>query len=302
MSWQSAIILGIVQGLTELLPVSSSGHLVMVEKLLGLRLTDLSFEIALHVATAAAICLFLRGELAAMFGALIPRGDGAPAVEAERRGRGRTLLVALIVGTVPAVVVGLVAYDAIERVFHSVGLTVAMLPVTGVFLLSTRWAEDRGFGVGPLLALLIGIAQAVAIIPGVSRSGLTVGAALLLGVKKDEAVKFSFLLSLPAILGGAVLKLAKAGAESASGSAAVFGAPASNLITSNSMVSGGVASGGAAVFHVGTPALLIASAVAFVFAVLGARTLLGVVRKGKLEYFGYYCILAGVAGLIYTWR
>lgn len=283
MSWQSAVILGIVQGLTELLPVSSSGHLVLVEKLLGLRLTDLSFEIAMHVATAAAICFFLRGELTSIFRGLLPRAAAGPAGDDGTRRRGRALLLALVVGTVPAVVLGFVAYDAIERAFHCVGLTVAMLPVTGVFLVSTRWARDRGLSVSPLLALVIGVAQAVAIIPGISRSGLTVGAALLLGVKKEEAVRFSFLLSLPAILGGAVLKLAKAAGESAPASGAAAAAAPS-----------------AAVSHVGTPALLIASAVAFLFALLAARTLLGVVRKGKLEYFGYYCILVGVAYLIYT--
>ncbi len=283
MSWQSAVILGIVQGLTELLPVSSSGHLVLVERLLGLRLTDLSFEIAVHVATAAAVCFFLRSELASMLGALTPRAAAAASADAGERGRGRALLIALVIGTVPAVVVGLVAYDAIEKVFHTVGLTAAMLPVTGVFLLFTRLSRDRGLGVSPLLALLIGAAQAVAIVPGVSRSGLTVGTALLLGVKKDEAVKFSFLLSLPAILGGAVLKLAKAAGPASDAASGLAAAPS------------------AAVSHVGAPALVVGAAAAFAFALLAAKTLLGVVRKGKLEYFGYYCILAGVAFLIFTW-
>ena len=281
MSWQSAVILGIVQGLTELLPVSSSGHLVLAEKLLGLRLTDLSFEIAVHVATAVAVCFFLRSELASMLRALVPWGAGVG--DAATRGRGRRLLLALVVGTVPAVVFGLVAYDAIESVFHCVGLTVAMLPVTGVFLVSTRLAKDKGLEVSPLLALVVGVAQAAAIVPGLSRSGLTVGTALLLGVKKDEAVKFSFLLSLPAILGGAVLRLAKAGGGSAPDAAAALAAAPQ------------------AASHVSTPALVVGSAVAFVFALVAARTLLGVVRRGKLEYFGYYCILVGVAYLIFTW-
>jgi undecaprenyl-diphosphatase len=189
-----------------------------------------------------------------------------------------------VIGTVPAVVVGLVAYDAIERVFHTISLTAAMLPVTGVFLLFTRLARDKGLRVSPLLALAIGAAQAVAIIPGVSRSGMTVGTALLLGVRKDEAVKFSFLLSLPAILGGAVLELAKAGAGPASDAA-------SGLASTPSVTAS----------NVSATALVIGSVTAFAFALLAARTLLGVVRKGKLEYFGYYCILAGVAFLILTW-
>jgi undecaprenyl-diphosphatase len=276
--------LGIVQGLTELLPVSSSGHLVIVEKLLGLRLTDLSFEIAVHVATAAAVCFFLRAELASMLRALTPRAAGLAPADSGGRGRGRALLIAVVIGTVPAVVVGLVAYDAIERVFHTISLTAAMLPVTGVFLLFTRLARDKGLRVSPLLALAIGAAQAVAIIPGVSRSGMTVGTALLLGVRKDEAVKFSFLLSLPAILGGVVLELAKAGAGPASDAA-------SGLASTPSVTAS----------NVSATALVIGSVTAFAFALLAARTLLGVVRKGKVEYFGYYCILAGVAFLILTW-
>ncbi|MBN1503805.1 MAG: undecaprenyl-diphosphate phosphatase [Candidatus Eisenbacteria bacterium] len=286
MSWQSAVILGMVQGLTELLPVSSSGHLVLAETLLGLRLTDLSFEIAVHVATAAAVCFYLRAELVSMLRALVPWG-AASSSEQGVRDRGRTLLIAVVVGTLPAVVVGLVAYDAVERVFHSVGLTVAALPLTGVFLLSTKLARDRRLGVSPVLALVVGLAQAVAIIPGISRSGMTVGAALLLGMKKDDAVKFSFLLSLPAILGGAVLKLAKDAGESA---AAASSAGAVDLASPTP----------AAASHLSTTALLVGSAVAFVFALIAARTLLGVVRRGKLEYFGYYCILAGVAFLVFT--
>jgi undecaprenyl-diphosphatase len=135
---------------------------------------------------------------------------------------------------------------------------------------------------------VIGIAQAIAIIPGISRSGLTVGAALLLGVKKDEAVRFSFLLSLPAILGGAVLKLAKAGVESAPGAGAVTGAAPAAVSS-------------AALPGVSGPSLVVGTLVAFLFALIAAKALLGVVRRGKLEYFGYYCILVGAAFLIYTW-
>jgi undecaprenyl-diphosphatase len=271
--------------------------------MLGLRLTDLSFEIGVHVATAAGICLFLREELVAILSSIIPgrTRSGASSIggppggdthnerasegtAAGTKRRGRALLLALVIGTVPAALAGLVAYDQIERVFHSVRLTVMMLPVTGLFLMSTRWAKDKELGVSPLLALLIGAAQAVAIIPGLSRSGLTIGAAVLLGVKKEEAVKFSFLLSLPAILGGAVLKLVKAGTQAGAAAPSV-GFPSVGSLS-------------------GVPpaTLAVGLAVSFFFAVIGAKTLLRVVRKGKLEYFGYYCVLAGVAGLVYIWH
>ena len=274
MNWLTALILGIVQGFTELLPVSSSGHLVLFEKILGVELRDVSFEITVHVATAAALCLVLRREIWLMLRSIQTGGLKGGDTQAkgvrlgmsdQERRRGRLLILAVIIGSVPAVLVGVAASDQIEAAFHGVTLTLAMLPVTGIFLILTRWARDRDRDVRGLRALIVGVAQAIAILPGISRSGLTVGTGLFLGVTKEEAVKFSFLLSIPAIGGGAVLKLFKG--------------------------SGGVPS-------VGAQNLAIAAVVAFFSALLAARVLLRVVKRGKLEYFGYYCVLVGVLGLL----
>ncbi|MCX5800963.1 MAG: undecaprenyl-diphosphate phosphatase [Candidatus Eisenbacteria bacterium] len=287
MNWWTALILGIVQGFTELLPVSSSGHLVLFERLLGVRLTDASFEITVHVATAAALCLVLRREIWLMLrsilpagtsqvvdsktGGFLPGGSVGSQVEGSQneRRRGRLLILAVVIGTLPAVLVGAVASDKIEAAFHGATLTVAMLPLTGVFLILTRWAQDRGRDVSKLRALIVGVAQAIAILPGISRSGMTVGTGLFLGVTKEQAVKFSFLLSIPAIAGGALLKLAK---------------------------------GSSGVPSVGAQNLAIASVVAFLSALLAARVLFGVVRRGKLDYFGYYCLAVGVLGLLFLAR
>ncbi len=262
MNWLNAFVLGVVQGLTELLPVSSSGHLVLAEKALGLVLSDLSFEISVHVATALGLCLILRGELKVMFRSLLPSG-----LSEEDKNRGRSLLLNVLVGSVPAVLVGLLAAEQIEAMFHGPTLTFAMLPVTGVFLLLTRWSRENGVALRPGLAFLVGVAQAVAVLPGISRSGLTIGAALLLGVKREEAVRFSFLLSLPAIAGGAVLQL--------------FG----GLGTESTP---------------GVDVLVIGSITAFACAVFAAKVLLRLVKRGKLEYFGYYCIVVGAVGLLVT--
>jgi undecaprenyl-diphosphatase len=262
LDWFSALVLGLVQGLTELLPVSSSGHLVLFEKALGLELSDLSLEISVHVATALGLCFVLRSELVTMVRSIVPAG-----LSTERKKLGRSLILNVVVGSVPAALVGLLASHQIRAVFHSPTLTFAMLPVTGAFLLTTRWSRDKGLGLSPPVALLVGAAQAVAILPGISRSGLTICTALLLGVRREEAVKFSFLLSLPAILGGAVLEFA---------------------------------GGGRAGSAVGTEALAIGSLVAFGSAIFAASILLRLVRRGKLEYFGYYCLAVGATGLLLT--
>ncbi len=234
---------------------------------MGVGLDDISFEIAVHVATALALCVVLRKELKTILLALLPVGIFSDSVGAETKARGRVLLVAVVVGTIPAVLAGLAFTGPLEAVFHDVRLTLAMLPATGVFLIATRMARDRTRSVSLLIALAVGTAQAVAILPGISRSGLTIGAALFLGVKKEEAVKFSFLLSLPAILGGALLHLVQAGGAEAGPSAG---------------------------------AILVGSAAAFVCALGAASLLLGLVRRGKLEYFGYYCVCVGAVGLLYT--
>jgi undecaprenyl-diphosphatase len=262
LDWFSALILGIVQGLTELLPVSSSGHLVLAEKALGLDLSDLSFEISVHVATALGLCLILRNELGIMARSLLPFG-----LSPETKKRGRSLLLNVLVGSIPAVIVGVLASDQIKAVFHGPTLTFAMLPVTGAFLLLTKWSREKALELGPGLAFLVGAAQAIAILPGISRSGLTIGAALLLGVRKEEAVKFSFLLSLPAIAGGAVLEFSQ-------------GLPAESTL--------------------GLDVLAIGSVTAFACAIFAAKVLLRIVRRGKLEYFGYYCLLLGTLGLFLT--
>ena len=194
-----AFWLGIVQGLTEFLPVSSSGHLVVFQSLLGIEVGDgLLFEIAVHLATLFAIVIFYRrriGELVA--GAL----RGSP--DAWRYGA------KLALDTLPAVVVALLAGDWVRAQFASPGVAGSCLLVTGGILWTTRRSVVRAVGEEPswAAALLIGCAQAFAILPGISRSGTTVAAALLLGVRSDRAAEFSFLLGIVAIAGAAVITL-----------------------------------------------------------------------------------------------
>ncbi|MBI3178513.1 MAG: undecaprenyl-diphosphate phosphatase [Deltaproteobacteria bacterium] len=273
MSLHDAVILGIVQGLTEFLPVSSSGHLVLGGHLLGLKEPHLLFEIVLHVATLIATLLFYRASLVEM------ARDSVRALGAWRRGSLQAALaahpaarlVALIaVGSLPTAAVGLTFRRSLEAMFASPALVAAMLLVTAALLLSTRWAPAAGRGVAGMRwrdALLIGLAQGIAIAPGISRSGATIGCALLLGLDRELAARYSFLLAVPAILGALVLKLAGAG-PSAPVDLAAF------------------ASGFVAALLVGMLAL---------------AALIPVVRRGKLSYFAAYLVPVGVAGVILLW-
>lgn len=202
--WEAAL-LGLVQGLTEFLPVSSSGHLVMVETLLGQADESLVFEIAVHVGTLGAILVFYHRRIVALVGGAL-RGEADAWRYAMKLG----------VATLPAVAVGLGLRDLVEALFARPAATGVALLVTGAFLWTTRRTvrtarlPEPGWG----QAVLIGCAQALAITPGISRSGTTVAAALALGVAPLAATEFSFLMAVAAIAGAAVLALPEARAAS----------------------------------------------------------------------------------------
>jgi undecaprenyl-diphosphatase len=202
-----AFVLGIVQGLTEFLPVSSSGHLVIFGALLGVEdESSLLFEVALHVATLVAIVIFYRRKIASLIIGVL-RGDG------EAVAYGGKLLVA----TLPAVGIALVARDEIERAFAEPTLVALCLIATGAILWSTRRTLLTASASIPswFAALLIGCAQALAILPGISRSGTTVAVALALGVAPLAAAEFSFLMGIIAIAGAAVLMVPELGSVGA---------------------------------------------------------------------------------------
>lgn len=206
MSPLEAALLGLVQGTTEFLPVSSSGHLVIGEELLGAKQPGILFEIAVHVATLLSVLIFYRGRIAALARGVLAGEGGAFAYVAK-----------LGVATLPAVVAALAARDFLEGLFERPWVSGAGLLATGALLRTTRATLPRARGGEPSFAqaLAIGCAQAVAIVPGVSRSGTTVAAALALGVAPLPAAEFSFLMSIAAIAGAAVLQVPEAAAAEA---------------------------------------------------------------------------------------
>lgn len=261
-----AVLLGVVQGLTEFLPVSSSGHLVIGAQILGFEEPGIVFEVFLHLGTLVAVTLVFQRELRQMVRALfVPPAVRRADPELTRSFRWD---VNIIVATLPAVVVGLLLKDAIDRIFATVVVTYAMLAVTGILMLLTPRLIERGAEVTWPRALAIGVAQAMAIMPGLSRSGSTIFAGMLLGISRETAARFSFIMSIPAILGAAVLKLGD-----------LLAAPP--------------AAGDLAALAAGTLASVATGYGAIVL-------LLHVARRGKLFWFGYYCL--AVSGLGFAWH
>lgn len=269
-----ALLLGALQGATEWLPVSSSGHLALAQFYLGVSV-PLFFDLLLHVGTLIVVTLFLRKDIVRIVRAVLSglaqfsSGKSARSVWWEDPDRRMALLV--VAGSVPTAAVGFLFERPFESFFDSPAAVGAALMITGVFLALLRWAPmPRGDGAPGLLdALLVGLAQGLSVAPGISRSGSTIGAALFRGVDREMAVRLSFLMSIPAIAGAAAFK--------ATGSA--IGAAAEH-------------------WPVYLAGLLASAAVGWACLWLLVR----IVRGAKLHYFAPYClglgalVLASAAG------
>lgn len=262
MSWIEALILGIVQGLTEFLPVSSSGHLTIGSALLGLSGEEnLTFAVAVHAATVLSTIVVLWKEVSILF-----RGFFSFKWNKETQ-----MVCKILISMIPVGIVGLFFKDYVEAIFGSGLLIVGcMLLLTAALLAFSYYAKPRQKEeISFKDALIIGIAQACAVLPGLSRSGSTIATGLLLGDKKEQVAKFSFLMVIIPILGEAFLDLMKGG----------FSADESGIST-------GV--------------LLTGFVAAFVSGTIACRWMINLVKNGKLVYFAYYCVAAGVFAIVYS--
>ncbi len=257
--WE-ALLLGLVQGATEFLPVSSSGHLVLTEALLGVREGGLLVEVTLHTGTLLAVLVYFRHRLAWLVARSLTRGPEGP--QAHR------YILWLLIGTLPAAAVGLLLEDSIAAVFESTQAALWGLMVTGVILFTSRWARPRQTRPDGPAGLAMGLAQAVAILPGISRSGSTIAVGLWAGTDRREAAEFSFLLSIPAIGGAAFLHLLDL-FEGGAGAVAPL--------------AGGLVMGLVASFLSGLAAIAL---------------LLEVLRRRGLAPFAWYCWGVGIIGLL----
>jgi undecaprenyl-diphosphatase len=268
-----ALWLGVLQGVTEFLPISSSGHLVLGKAILGVHTAGVAYEVFVHFGTFLAILTIFWGDvwntLKAVGRALRHPSPGTWH-ESYRKDPFFRLAVLICLGTIPILVVGLLFEQEIEAAFSSPLFVSLALIVTGTFLLGTRWIKPHDTRFGMVRAFVIGVAQAFAILPGISRSGSTIAAAMYSGVERSEAARFSFLLVLPAILGATILE----GSE---------------------LLQTGLPSQGALTFLVGTLAAYCSGAIAL-------KWLLGVIRRGRLDRFAYYCYAVGLFGLIWFTR
>jgi undecaprenyl-diphosphatase len=265
MNWLEVLVLGIIQGLTEFLPISSSGHLVILQRLFGIQSDNVLLEVTVHCGTLLSVAVVFWQDLKRLIQAFF-KGLPHPVI-ASRRDKDFQLILYLFIGTLPAVVVGLLWKDQIEAIFHSAKLVGVTLMVTGLVLGITHFVKPLSQLVDLRRSLLIGIAQAVAILPGISRSGATIATGLFLGLKREEATRFSFLLSIPAILGALILHLPD------------LLAPTRPDI----------------IWWV----LLLGFSSAFIVGYLAIRWLLQLVNSGKFAHFAPYCLLVGLLVLLF---
>lgn len=265
MDWIEALVLGLVQGLTEYLPVSSSGHLAIGSALFGIDAeSNLTFTIAVHVATVLSTLVILWKEISWIF-----KGLFAGRMNEETR-----YFINIIVSMIPVGIVGVFFKDYVEEIFGS-GLAIvgSMLLVTALLLTFSYYAKPRQKqSISTRDAFIIGLSQAVAVLPGLSRSGTTIATGLLLGNSKENLAQFSFIMVIPPILGEALLdvvKMIKGGAEAVTGD-----------ISAASLIVGFIA--------------------AFVSGCLACKWMINIVKRGKLVYFAIYCAIAGIATLIFN--
>ena len=284
-----SIILGLIQGIAEFLPISSSGHLQVVQKLFKLDEVPLLYDIILHVATLLAVCIFFRKKIANLFCVLYRWIFKKPEPEtidetdfiSGTDERGRKAIIAVLISTLVTGVIGIFTKKLIDNDQISIKITCAGFIVTALLLIFSSLLEKfsaktmtqkkelkQQKGISALQAVIIGIMQGFGTLPGISRSGSTIAGAQLSGVKRETAGEFSFIISIPAILGAFVLELKDF------------------LETKTEQT-------------LNIVAVIAGSLSAFVFGYLALAFLMKIIKKGKLEFFACYLIPLGILGIIF---
>lgn len=242
-----AIILGAIQGLTEFLPISSSGHLVLGQAILNINQPGNEFEIIVHLGTLFSVIVVFFEDIRTLLFSLNTK-------------KTQNFIMLLVIGTLPAIIVGFGFKEFFEEFFESLSSVAFALVFTGLILMSSYFIKRQDKKHSLVSAILIGCSQAIAIIPGISRSGMTISTALFLGLSSKEAARFSFLLAIPAISGAGLLTALEIGGA--------FPIPL------NVAIAGFISS--------------------FIIGILALKWLLGWLEQGKFYYFGIYCLVIGI--------
>ena len=251
MTYIEAIILGIVQGITEFLPISSSGHLVLTQNFLNIDNPGNEIEVLVHMGTLASIFVVFFKDIKFLIFGIKSKSN-------------QFFILLLLFATVPSIIIGFTFKDMLESFFDNSVLVSFALILTGLILISSKYFKPKNINHNIFSAIIIGFAQALAIIPGISRSGMTICCALLLGINAKEAARFSFLMAIPVISGAGLLTFVDANHSF------------------SILPSVGFAS-------------LISS---FVVGIVALKWLLKWLAQGKFHYFGFYCILIGMFSLV----
>lgn len=254
-----SIILGIIQGLTEFLPVSSSGHLELAKYFLGTDFTgneSLTMSVVLHIGTALSTVFVFRKEILSLFEGVFKKGWNED----------KKLMIQIIISMIPAAIIGFFFEKDIEQLFSGkIFFVSSMLIVTGILLYISEYGLKKERDISHRDSLIIGIAQAVAILPGISRSGSTISTSVLLGIKKEKAAFFSFIMVLPLILGKMVKDL-------------MDGSYVETTVSQVSLIFGFLA--------------------AFITGIIACKWMITLVKNSKLRYFAWYCIIVGITTII----
>ena len=265
-----AIVLGVLQGITEFLPVSSSGHLVLMQHFLGIEESQIFFDVMVHFGTLGAVIIVYYQ----LIGSLVQTGFST-LFQADFYRHPRLtisdtpdlrLIWFLLLGSIPTGLIALLFKESLESIFGKPMVVAGMLIITGLILQLSRFGQRRRQTETPLRAWhtpLVGIVQGLAIIPGISRSGSTISISLLLGLSPQVAAQYSFLLSIPAILGAVILKFKEVGEITIA------------------------------------PAVIVAGTLtSFIVGYIALRSLLAILNRGRFSIFSYYCFALGIAAAV----
>jgi undecaprenyl-diphosphatase len=266
MEYLKIIILAIIQGLTEFLPVSSSGHLVLAKYMLGLESPGVTLEVFLHFGTFMSVLVIFWKDVVRIIAAVLGNFWKVwkyPSI--MKKNEDFAMGVYIFISMIPAGLVGLFFEEQIEGFFDNIIMVGIALLVTGTMLFLTQWAQNEKKPLKGWRAMLMGLAQALAIIPGISRSGTTVSTGMFLGMPREKLAKFSFLMALPIIFGATLIE------------------------AKDALATDGFA----------WPAIIIGTFTSFLFGYFAVKWLLSAIIKGKLHFFGFYCLTVGFLALIF---